>query len=337
MIQTLKVAIFGLNLNTSDSDKLKEQIYSCFPKNIDIQWVTISEQNIDILFVHEVFFYSPGIQKVLADKVKHHLKIKKSKEGNSQILNEQCCYPLTDLTYLRRWILKEVLSEYIVVNDVNKNKIYDTPPNRESQTQQNLFTTPQHVAIQDVFNEIFTPRNGFIKLFDQTGFLALIDAQTERVWLKELDQVTLSEGLNQTYATAQFVNEAIVGKNVYDLKVWLWQLLSHLPINRLPKTQLNQNFKLIMWPQFEQDVRRRDFLKMSACFAQGANLLDVKQYLNLSDEAVLHFVSCANLLKFGYFIDQHDIQFMPNKEMSGSGQFGKVRNFFGKLRKKLGL
>ncbi|MCH4247882.1 MAG: hypothetical protein LKF82_08595 [Acinetobacter populi] len=337
MIQTLKVAIFGLNLNASDSDKLKEQIFSCFPKNIDIRWVTISEQNIDILFVNEVFFSSPGIQKVLVDKVKHHLKIKKSNKGDNQILNEQCYYPLTDLTYLRKWILQEVLSEYMAINDVDKNKMYDTRSNRESQTQQNLFISSQHVAIQDVFNEIFTPRNGFIKLFDQTGFLALIDAQTERVWLNELDEVTLSEGLNQTYATAQFVSEAIVGKNVYDLKVWLWQLLSHLQLDRLPKTQLSQNFKLIMWPQFEQDVRRRDFLKMSACFAQGANLLDVKQYLNLSDETVLHFVSCANLLKFGHFIDQHDIRFISNREISGSGQFGKVRNFFGKLRKKLGL
>lgn len=335
MVKILKVAIFGLN--TSDLNHLKAQIISCLPKGIDIQWVNISEHKIDLLFVYDAFFNSPGIQKVLLDKVKHYLKVKKSTESNNQILDDQFCYPLTDLTYLRKWILREVLPEHFAVRELDDYSMYESSPATVNTAQSSFPVSSQQVAIEDVFNEVFTPRNGFIKLFDYTGFLALVDTRTERVWVDDIKQITFHEGLNQTYATAQFVNETIVGKNVYDLKVWLWQILSHLQLNRLPKTQLSQNFKLTVWPQFDRDIRRKDFLKMSACFAQGANLSDVKQYLNLNDETVLHFVGCANLMKFGHFIDQNDVQFIANKEASSSGQFGKVRNFFGKLRKKLGL
>ena len=193
-------------------------------------------------------------------------------------------------------------------------------------------------TIEEVFAEIFTPRNGYIQLFDASGFIALIDTRTERVWVEaNMTGLQFNESLNQTYATSQVVQEQTEGKLIYDLRVWLWLILSQSSMIQLPKVELNQNFKLEIWPQFERDMRRRDYLKMAACFSEGANIEAVKQHLNSTDEKILNFVGCASLLQLGRIVESDEVKFSTEINLIETGQTNKLRSFFGKLRKKLGL
>lgn len=188
-----------------------------------------------------------------------------------------------------------------------------------------------------VFSEIFTPRNGYIQLFDAHGFLALVDTRTERVWVEPNKEIQFNETLNQTYATAQLVQDTIKDKDVYDLRIWLWKVVNASSAIQLPQVSLNQNFRLEIWPQFEKNLQRRDFLKMATCFSQGAQIDQVKQSLNLSNERVLNFVACAVLLQLGQFVDQNQVKYQIDTQQAETGQVNKLRGFIGKLRKKLGL
>ena len=105
----------------------------------------------------------------------------------------------------------------------------------------------------------------------------------------------------------------------------------------MPHVELKQNFKLEIWPQFERDLKRKEYLKMAACFSHGAKINDVKQFLDLSHDRILNFVSCAVLLQLGRFVDQNEVKFQEDTKQVESGQGHKLRSFIGKLRKKLGL
>ena len=331
MTQVLKIAIFGLN--TTDLNQLKTQISLCLPANTHLKWVNIAEDKIDVLLVSDVFFNSIGIQKVLKEKVKRYLRLTKSNSDLGRIIADQLFYPFSDLQYLHEWLSQEVLPAIKPIeSELNDKQLYI-----DTRSKFPVALKPD-ATIDEVFAEIFTPRNGYIQLFDASGFIALIDTRTERVWVEaNMTGLQFNESLNQTYATSQVVQEQTEGKLIYDLRVWLWLILSQSSMIQLPKVELNQNFKLEIWPQFERDMRRRDYLKMAACFSEGANIEAVKQHLNSTDEKILNFVGCASLLQLGRIVESDEVKFSTEINLIETGQTNKLRSFFGKLRKKLGL
>lgn len=329
MTQVLKIAIFGLN--TTDLSQLKTQVLLCLPENIQPKWVNIAEEQIDFLFVSDIFFNSVGIQKVLKKSTKRYLRLVKSDHHVGQVIDDQLFYPFSDLKYLNQWMSQQDSVQ---------------PKNLEPKMQQPFYLDardklPQvlksNVTLEKVCTEIFTPRNGYIQLFDANGFIALVDTRTERVWVDEGLKVQFTHTLNQTYATAHVVQEKMQAKVVYDLRIWLWSVFSRSSMLQLPPIELSQNFKLEIWPQFEKDISRRDYLKMAACFSQGANINTVKQQLNLPDEKVINFVGTASLLQLGRFIELNEVKFSMQNSSSETAQTNKLKSFFGKLRQKLGL
>ena len=218
------------------------------------------------------------------------------------------------------------------VNPIEDNFVLNSARNSAAQYSQ---TKVDH---KSVFNEIFTPRNGYIQLYDHTGFLALIDTRTERVWFEQNQELySLKDTINQTYAKNSFVHEMIKDKTPYDLRTWLWQAISHSGDLDLPKVDADHVFKLNIWPQFEKSLDRKDNLKIAACFALGAKVQDVQQHLGISLERVKKFVAIAQTLKLGELIEADAAKFSIEQKQENSGQVNKLRSFFGILRKKLGL
>lgn len=328
MANILNIAVFGLSLSTLDH--IKTQVLLALPSSTQVKWVNLAEKKIDLLLVNDVFFNAPGIQKVLSNPQITYLRLVKKVEHAGRIIGDQLFYPFSNLEHLHEW-----LSEKLVLVTAMPFSL----PIREMKATPILPTiTPQvEISIERVFTEIFTPRNGFIQLFDASGFLALIDTRTERVWVDAGKTIQLNSTLNQTYATAQFVQEITKHKEVYDLRVWLWKVVNASTDLKLPVVDLNQNFKLEIWPQFERDLKRNEFLKMAACFSHGAKISDVRHFLNLSHDQILNFVSCAVLLQLGRFVNQNEVKFQGDTKQVESGQGHKLRSFIGKLRKKLGL
>ena len=330
MKNALNVAIFGLNLETLD--QMKNQLLLSVPTDVNVQWVNISSNEIDLLLVNDMFFDSPNIQRVVQQQ-KSYLRLVKDVNQAGSIIGDKLFYPFTRMNQLAEWLQQRYFS-------------YASRPSHSFESRA-VVNTPQYsvaeyshtkVENQVVFNEIFTPRNGCIQLYDHTGFLALIDTRTERVWFQH-DQVlhSLKDSINQTYATNSFVQEMIKDKTPYDLRTWLWQALSHSYDLNLPVVDADAHFKLNIWPQFEKGIDRKDNLKIAACFALGAKVQDVEQYLGLSSERIKKFVAMAQTLRLGELIDADQAKFSIEQKQDNSGQVNKLRNFFGKLRKKLGL
>ena len=330
MKNALNVAIFGLNLETLD--QMKNQLLLSVPTDVNVQWVNISSNEIDLLLVNDMFFDSPNIQR-LVQQQKSYLRLVKDVNQAGSIIGDKLFYPFTRMNQLVEWLQQRYFS-------------YASRPSHSFESRA-VVNTPQYsvaeysytkVENQVVFNEIFTPRNGYIQLYDHTGFLALIDTRTERVWFVD-DQVLygLRNSINQTYAKNSFVQDMIKDKTPYDLRAWLWQAISHSGDLDLPEVDADHVFKLNIWPQFEKSLDRKDNLKIAACFALGAKVQDVEQHLGISLERVKKFVSIAQTLKLGELIEADAAKFSIEQKQENSGQVNKLSSFFGKLRKKLGL
>ena len=330
MKNALNVAIFGLNLETLD--QMKNQLLLSVPTDVNVQWVNISSNEIDLLLVNDMFFDSPNIQRVIQQQ-KSYLRLVKDVNQAGSIIEDKLFYPFTRLNQLVEWLQQRYFN-YMgrQVNPIEDDFVLNSARNSAAQYSQ---TKVDH---KSVFNEIFTPRNGYIQLYDHTGFLALIDTRTERVWFEQNQELySLKDTINQTYAKNSFVHEMIKDKTPYDLRTWLWQAISHSGDLDLPKVDADHVFKLNIWPQFEKSLDRKDNLKIAACFALGAKVQDVEQHLGISLERVKKFVAIAQTLKLGELIEADAAKFSIEQKQENSGQVNKLSSFFGKLRKKLGL
>lgn len=318
MKRELNIAVFGLSFNWLD--QIKAQILQSMPSNVTVNFVNLAEQNIDALFVNDAFFNASSIQKILAGRVQKYLRLVKNPEHTGEIVNDTLFYPFKKLEYLTHWIEENLLG---------KSQPKKFPVDMGA-------IQPAHAKPETFIKELFTPRNGFIQLRDETGFVALVDTRTERIWLNPTNKTRqLHDGLTYTYATSHLVQEVLKTSAAQDLRVWLWHMMQHHETQPSASIKANQYFKLEIWPQFDRGFERRELLKMAACFSKGAKIEDVQKGLNILPERVHRFVAKIELLGMGQFIPATDAKFVVAEYFSE--EQGVLKGFFGKLRRKLGL
>ncbi|MHA3050564.1 hypothetical protein [Acinetobacter sp. ANC 4639] len=319
MKKFLHIAVFGISPHVLE--QFKTQILLSIPHGVEVRWVNISEKNIDLLMVNDAFFGSSIIQKILSQIHIQYLRLIRAPEQQGMIVDDTLSYPVTQLEDLRAWIQEKFF-------DYTSDYALHGPS----------ATVEKPVATTTILNQCLLSRNGFIQLFDYRGFLALVDTMTERVWVNPShSMIFFDDSLNQTYATNHFVQETIKNQQAQDLRSWLWEVAYHSTDIQLPEVQTNQYFKLQIWPKFKQGDERRNLLKIAACFAQGAQIQLVINRLNIPEQQIMRFVATSHMLKMGSYVVSHEAKFMRDNEPTDQSQLVKVRSFFTKLRKKLGL
>jgi ribosome-associated protein YbcJ (S4-like RNA binding protein) len=319
MKKFLNIAVFGISLNVLD--QLKSQILLAVPDQVMVRWVNIADKNIDLLMINDSFFSSLTIQKILSHIRVQYLRLIKLPEKQGMIVEDTLSYPVTKPDDLREW-LQEKFFDYEPYD-----YLYLNPTSLETS-----------ISISKIIDECLFAQNGFIKLFNYRGFLALVDTMTERVWVNADHNLSFfDKSLNQTYAKNQFVQETIKNLDAQDLRSWLWHMGYHSNYLDLPDIGLDQYFKLEIWPKFESGYERRKLLKIASCFAQGAQIKSVIDQLNIPRQQVIRFVALAQMLKMGSWIDSDEAKFMRREQSLDESQMIKVRSFFKKLRKKLGI
>lgn len=319
MKKNLNIAVFGMSLNMLD--QLKTQIMHSLPQEVNVSWVNIAENDIDLLMVNDAFFSSSSIQKILSQLQVQYLRLIKVPDQQGKIIDDTLAYPITQLNDLREWLQEKFF-------DYELDSRFYLPSSVVS----------QEIKISTVLDQCLLARNGFIQLFDYRGFLALIDTVTERVWLDpDNPVVSFDKSLNHTYATNQFVQDMVKNTQAQDLRSWLWQMAYRSSDLDLQNVQTNQYFKLHIWPKFESNDERRNLLKIASCFAEGAKIQAVIDQLNLPKHQIIRFVALTQMLKMGSWIDSDEAKYMRSEVSNDQSQVVKVRSFFMKLRKKLGL
>lgn len=105
--QYINIGIAGLSIH--DTDELKHKINNLLPDNMNIQWKTASDINLDCLFIHEHFFETEGIQRVLSNKHFPWLKIAKDEELSGKVTENTLYFPLLDTHDLNHWLDRHII------------------------------------------------------------------------------------------------------------------------------------------------------------------------------------------------------------------------------------
>lgn len=316
--KSINIAIFGLSLRTLND--LKEQVQKAIPHDISINWTNVSEPDLNALLINDLFFDTPSIQNLIKTNHITVLRLITKSDKNSVIENENLYLPVINSTPLQSWFNEHVLNRTQDNNLLEKPKFKVTQDNSDK---------------QKFLEELLNPLNGKIQIFDNNGQLGLADARAQWFWSDpHRIQQNTDYALNFTYATmSDSVKMAKVKHQ--DLKFWLWNVLWRSPdfIELAPE---NGSFQIKYWPQPDEGFDRRDILRMSACFAQGAQMSIVAEHLNLPLSRVRQFIAASLGTTLAYPISNSKAKFSPQNGQAKE-DVGAVRKFFGSLRRRLGL
>lgn len=311
---SLNIAIFGLSLKVLSEIKLA--IEKLIPQNMNLNWTNIADPKLNILMVNELFFDAPSIQKLIKNQNIRLLRLINNSNKHSQIEKDILYLPINETIYLQDWLSKSI-------NTREKANIASTQ--NSGVNSQDLYT---------IVKEILNPENGTIQVFDQNGILAMVDPRNEWAWVLPEHPNKTDTSLNTVYAT---MNDRQAFNNIQrqDLKNWLWNVLwRSTSFHKFVQQQ--DCFYLKQWPQPEDQKDRQDILRMSACFAQGASILIVAEKLSLSVDRVTQFVSVCLAANLGNLIPKNQVKY-PTQHTHSEDDKGVMRNFFGKLRRRLGF
>ncbi|OJU83283.1 MAG: hypothetical protein BGN93_02925, partial [Acinetobacter sp. 39-4] len=224
----INIAISGISLKVSD--ELKIELRKTIPNEFGINWINISDPNLDLLLINENFFDTEGIQRIIQQKQLPCLKISKG-QGSCQIEEDNTLYlPFQQTDALKNWIQLRLLSY-----------ISNQQPKKDSLSN--------HNAVSEKFlKDMLNPENARLHLFDDHGTLAIIDTRSQIAWL-EPTRIHTQTNHSFKYEFATTFDFTKVSRKVeYDLQDWLWNLFWHsLEFQRLAPNE-NEYFKIEHWP-----------------------------------------------------------------------------------------
>lgn len=312
MKEQLKIAIFGLSLNILEH--IKQEIQSIYP-GIHIAWVNISDPALDVLLVNEIFFNADSIQHIVNAKHVPYLRLITAHDKAGSIANDILYLPFQMTDQIREWF---------------KSHLTYTPT---AQTERLTRVPYKKPDVDKVIQEFLNERNDNIQIFDASGNIGLMNTRTEQVWLDpERKLKGTDSSINYTYATMQMA-QSVIHTQGMDLRTWLWNTLWYS--NELLKSHSSTDFyKLVFWPQPDPIADRREIFQIAACFEKGANIQQVEQNLEISQDRIMKFVSVALMCGALCEISIDEAHLVQDDADEAPSRLGR---FFLKIRSKLGL
>ena len=314
----INIAISGISLKVSD--ELKIELRKTIPNEFGINWINISDPNLDLLLINENFFDTEGIQRIIQQKQLPCLKVSKG-QGSCRIEENNTLYlPFQQTDALKNWIHLRLLS-------------YISHQQPEDEVRSN------HNAVNEKFLEdMLNPENARLHLFDDHGTLAIIDTRSQVAWLEPTrTQTQTNHSFNYEFATT-FDFTKVSRKIEYDLQDWLWNLFWHsLEFQQLAPHE-NEYFKIEYWPQPTQSKDRKITLLLSACFIQGAQLSQVATQLRIPIQTVQQFIAACMISNNGGIIPATESNYLKSDASEQPVEQDNFLNkFFGKIRRRFGL
>lgn len=311
MKEQIKIAIFGLSLNIQDS--IKQKIVQMYDDTLQINWVSIGDQEMDILLVNDLFFGSSVIQTLVQTKKIPYLRLVTDEQYSGSIQGDTLYLPFVLTDQIRVWFKDRYLKVPV------RDKAARSP---RVQAQAGDI----HKVIQAFFNE----RNGTIQVFDGNGNIALMNTKTEQVWLDSDRKIKGTDhSLNYTYATMQ-MTQSVSGMQGLDLRSWLWNTLWY-STDLIKDVSVLTFYQLEYWPQTDTILERLDMYKIAACFEKGANVLQVQAKTGLSKERIKKFVAVALLSQATKAISAEDASLIGREVVEAKG---RLKALLGRFRKK---
>lgn len=313
MKEEIKIAIFGLSLNILSNMRVK--LRSIFDESVHLTWANITDPQLDILLVNDMFYNSPTIQAFVNSNHVPYLRLVNDINKSGTIEGDILYLPFSPTDQIRSWFN----NSYVEIPNMHERKPH-TP----------MIKTDKKADFVKVIKEFLNERNGNIQVFDRLGNIAIINTLTQQVWVDETREVMGSdESINYTYATMQMMKTVSVQQG-HDTKIWLWNLLWFSP-NLLTELPPEKFYKLNCWPQPNLSPDRQEIFKLAACFEQGASIYQVEKNTQIQKFLIDRFVSVSVLCKAMIEVPQSEAHYLAVDTVTDH----PLKDFFGGLKNKL--
>ncbi|OTG63198.1 hypothetical protein [Acinetobacter silvestris] len=310
----INIAISGIGSTTTED--LKIQLRHLLPHEIGINWTSISDQNLDCLFINEIFYDNDNVQNIINTKNIPYLKVSKKTIHEEDIHPNTLYLPILNNQFLQDWI--KINFQFETSESIQSN---------ESKFEKH--------SIKDIkyFQNLYLEDNRKLHFYDQFGTIAIIDHNMHFAWLEptRTDFKTDASIQFEGASTADFIK--VSRKRQYNLEDWLFNLIWNSPqLCTYPNE--NSYFRIQFWPQ-PLTPDQKTILQLSACFIQGAEILAVAKKLDIPITTVQHFIAANLAIQNVKQISAKESKFgqhvLENQEQSA------LKSFFGKLKSRFGF
>jgi hypothetical protein len=319
--QYLNIAIAGLSIH--DSDELKHQLSNILPNHFSIQWKTASDVNLDCLFIHENFYDTEGIQRILNTRCLPWLKISKNPDLSGKVESDTLYLPIANGHDLNIWV---------------KNNVLQITPNPiDHMSESKSMNLPAHFNAHFFHNMMDRNIHTRVHLFDQKGTLGIIDLNQNVVWLSP-ERQPKSTDHTFNFEIASTTNLARVSrKERFIMQDWVWNLFWYSP-NFYQICPTDGDFKIYFWPKPDDKQNKKNIFYLSAYFIQGANIKEISECHNIPLPLIRQFLAANIAIGNAISISKKDKQYTPPEaHEKATEEQGPIKSFFSKLRMKFGF
>ncbi|OTG79050.1 hypothetical protein B9T33_13885 [Acinetobacter sp. ANC 5054] len=323
--QYINIGIAGLSIH--DSDQLKHQLYAIFPHHFNLQWKNAADINLDCLFIHERFFETEGIQRILTRRALPWLKISKDKLQSGRVRNNTLYLPIDDTQDLNKWVDENLVNH-------SEQELFEQI---EEQELDNLENANFIKFDEDFFKNMFLEgQQEKLHLFDDQGTLAVIDVTQNIAWLNKNRSITYTNE-SFLYESASINHLTIVSrKDPVILQDWLWNLFwgTKYFSQTIPE---DGHFRILSWPKPHSHLEHKQIFQLSACFIQGAKMSKIAEQCNIPLDVIRQFIAANTATQNIKKINIWDTHYNPPELITSVQEKNFVQSFFSKIRRKFGF
>lgn len=313
----VNIAISGLGIKTST--ELKINLRRLLPDEFCINWISINDENIDCLFINEVFFDHQHIQNLIQNNAIPFLKISKKNQDDCPDPNT-LTIPLTDANKFQEWVNLKLLNQ---IDHTYKDNNIISGENK----QRKDFT---------FFNDIYNHESGKLHITDKLGTVAIIDHKNHLAWL-EPSRTEISTDQSIQYQIASTNDFIKVSRKIqFNLENWLFHLIWNTN-DLIDLPEIDQHYKINYCVQ-PLDKDRKIILQLSASFMLGARIMDVANRFNISSEIVQKFIAGHLAIQNAYALLERDCKFGKKIEIDEAVETQEsIKSFFKNFKRKFGF
>ena len=309
----MNIAISGIG--STATEDLKIRLRQLLPDEIGINWTSIADQNLDCLFINEIFYDNDNVQNIINKNIPY-LKVAKKNIQQQDTPANILYLPILN---------NQVLQDWIKINFPFEAVEFSTAAD----------IVPEIDLLKDIqyFQKIYQQDHRQLHFYDQFGTIAIIDHNMHFAWLEPTRTKFKTDSTIRFEAatTADFIK--VSRKRQYNLEDWLFNLMWNSPQLCIYPNE-NNYFRIKFWPQ-PLASGEKIILQLSACFVQGAEILAVSNKLDIPLTTVQHFIAANFAIQNVEQISAKDSKF--GQQVLEKQEQSALKSFFGKLKSRFGF
>lgn len=268
----MRIALVGIR--PADQITLKGYLRVLLRLDVELEWVAATESAIDLFMINEEFRNAASVAKLLQT---HQgvpvLYVNRVEVGDGDISGNLLTLPLKQINLLNDWLIRHVpVLSGLSRTATNVSALQTETPAPASPRPTATTTTTTHVAPQPIRSNVNTEdlnaliylieqlqsrADATFELVEQDRVVAVIDAKTQQIWVKNSIQKLSSRLRLKAYQGA-----ALNPAEAEDSVSWLWQLAWHNADAVMPLVDNITRHQVRYWVKPAMSKGRRELFQI---------------------------------------------------------------------------